>query len=165
MKILLVIVGVIAAGIALVLIAGAILPKHHTAARSAFIKASPERVFHLISGPPDWRADVKSYSVTEEEGKHIVRETDKHGQTITYELLESRPPTLLKRAIADKNLPFGGTWTWTVEPQGDGCLVTITEEGEIYNPLFRFASRFVIGYTGTIDRYLATLAQVAESRR
>jgi hypothetical protein len=103
--------------------------------------------------------------VSDEGGKHLVRETDKHGQTITYERIESRPPTLLKRVIADKNLPFGGTWTWRVQPQSDGCLVTITEDGEIYNPLFRFAARFLIGYTGTIDRYLATLAQVAESRR
>ncbi len=165
MKILLIIVGVIAAVIALVLIVGAILPKHHTATRSAFIKASPERVFQLISGPPDWRTDLKSYAVIDEGGKYLVRETDKHGQTITYERLEYRPPTLLKRVIADKNLPFGGTWTWSLQLQSDGCLVTITEEGEIYNPLFRFVWRFVMGYTSTIDGYLSRLAQAAESRR
>jgi hypothetical protein len=52
-----------------------------------------------------------------------------------------------------------------LQPQSQGCLLTITEEGEIYNPVFRFVSRFVIGYTATIDGYLARLAQVAVNRR
>jgi Polyketide cyclase / dehydrase and lipid transport len=149
MKILLIIVGVIVAVIAIVLIVGAVLPKHHIATRSAFIKASPEQVFQLISGPPDWRTDVKTYSVVDEGGKHLVRETDQRGQTITYERVEYRPPTLLKTRIADKNLPFGGAWTWNLQPQNDGCFVTITEDAEVYNPVFRFVSRFVIGYTRT----------------
>ncbi len=165
MKITIVMAGATAALIAIVILVGAALPKHHSATRSAFIQASPEQVFQLISGPPDWRTDLKSYSVVDEDGKHLVRETDKHGQTITYERVEYRPPTLVRNAIADKNLPFGGAWTWNVQPQNEGCLVTITEDGEIYNPVFRFVSRFVIGYTRTIDGYLARLTQVAESRR
>ena len=165
MKITFIIIGIVAAVIALVVVIGAMLPKHHIVTRSAFIKASPEQVFQLISGPPDWRTDLKTYSVIEEGGKHIVRETDKHGQTVTYERIEYRQPTLLKTVIADPNLPFGGGWTWNVQPQNDGCLVTIIEDGEIYNPVFRFVSRFLIGYTRTIDDYLTRLAQVAESRR
>ncbi|HKT25995.1 MAG TPA: SRPBCC family protein [Terriglobales bacterium] len=165
MKITFIIIGIVAAVIALVVVIGAMLPKHHIVTRSAFIKASPEQVFQLISGPPDWRTDLKTYSVIEEGGKHIVRETDKHGQTVTYERIEYRQPTLLKTVIADQNLPFGGGWTWNVQPQNDGCLVTIIEDGEIYNPVFRFVSRFLIGYTRTIDDYLTRLAQVAESRR
>jgi len=76
---------------------------------------------------------------------------------MTYEIVESQPPTLLKRAIADKSLPFGGTWTWNIQPAGEGSSVTITENGEVYNPIFRFVSRFVIGHTRGIDKYLAML--------
>ena len=36
--------------------------------------------------------------------------------------------------------------------------VTITEEGRIGNPLFRFMARFVFGYSGTIESYLRALA-------
>ena len=36
----------------------------------------------------------------------------------------------------------------------------ITENGEVYNPLFRFMSRFVFGHTATIDKYLEDLGQV-----
>ncbi len=162
MKIALSVVLIIAAVIAIVVAIGALLPKHHAATRSAFIKASPEQVFRLISGPQDWRTDLKGYAVVDKNGRHFTRETDKRGQTITYERVEFSPPTLLKSRIADKNLPFGGEWTWSIEQKNGGCLVTITEDGEVYNPVFRFVSRFVIGYTRTIDRYLARLAEVAQ---
>lgn len=33
----------------------------------------------------------------------------------------------------------------------------MTENGEIYNPIFRFMARFVLGYSMTLDRYLADL--------
>ena len=35
--------------------------------------------------------------------------------------------------------------------------VTLTEAGEIYNPIFRFMARFVFGYSGTIEAYLKAL--------
>ena len=59
--------------------------------------------------------------------------------------------------IADPQLPFGGTWTQEIAPDAGGCVVTITENGEIYNPIFRFVSRFILGYTSSIDAYLKAL--------
>ena len=158
MKVLLIVVAVLVISIAAIVVIGAMLPKHHTATRTAILKATPEKVFALISGPQDWRTDLKSYSFFEQDGHHMARETDKHGQTITYEIAESQPPTLLKRSIAEKNLPFGGSWTWSIQPQSDGCSVTITEDGEVYNPVFRFVSRFIMGQTRTMDNYLAMLS-------
>ena len=35
----------------------------------------------------------------------------------------------------------------------------IREDGEIYNPLFRFLARFAFGYNGTIDTYLKSMAK------
>lgn len=165
MKILLIVAGVVAAMVVIVVVVGAMLPKHHRAMRSAFIKSSPEHVFQLISGPSDWRTDLKSSTVVEEAGKRLLRETDKHGQTITYECVEYHPPTLLKARIVNQDLPYSGSWTWNLQAQNNGCLVTITEDGEVSNPVFRFVSRFVIGHTRTIDSYLRRLAEVAESHR
>ena len=60
--------------------------------------------------------------------------------------------------IDSKSLPFGGTWTYEVQPEADGrSRLQITEDGEIYNPVFRFVSRFVIGQTRTINSYLEAL--------
>jgi len=162
MKILLIVAVVVAALILMVVVIGAALPKHHTATRTAFIRATPEAVFRFISGPQDWRTDLAKTSAQEENGRTLIRETDKRGQTITYEVVDSRPPTLLKRTIRDKSLPFGGSWTWEIQPQQGGCSVTIIEDGEVFNPVFRFVSRFVIGHTRTIDSYLAMLSSAAE---
>jgi len=162
MKILFIVLGVIIFAIAAVVVVGALLPKSHTASRTAVIKATPEQVFALISGPQDWRTDLKEYKFFDESGRHMQRDTDKHGQTITYEIVQSQPPTLRKTTIADKNLPFGGSWTWNIQPESDGCAVTITEDGEVYNPVFRFVSRFIMGHTRTIDNYLAMLENAAK---
>jgi hypothetical protein len=165
MKILLIVAGVLLALVLTIVAIGAALPRHHTASRTAFIRATPEQVFGLISGPQDWRTDLRKISTEEEGGRQLIRETDQRGQTITYEVVEAKPPHLLKRTISDKSLPFGGSWTWEIQPQQSGCLVTITEDGEVYNPVFRFVSRFIIGHTRGIDGYLAMLGAAVEARK
>lgn len=146
----------------IVIVVGALLPKHHVATRTATFKATPDQLFQFISGSQDWRTDLKSYQAFEEGGREMRREISKNGQTLTMETVESQPPWLLKNRIADKNLPFGGFWTFRVEPRNDGCSLTITEDGEVYNPVFRFVSRFVIGHTRTIDNYLLMLNKAVE---
>lgn len=164
MKALIIVVAVLVISILAIVAVGTALPKHHTATRTVVMRATPEQVFALISGPQDWRTDLKSYSVSEENGRRLVRETDKDGQTITYVIVDSQPPTLLTRTITDKRLPFGGSWTWRIEPQGEGCSVTIVEDGEVYNPVFRFVSKFILGHTRTIDNYLAMLSNAVRTR-
>lgn len=165
MKVLLVVAAVLVISIVAIVVIGAMLPKHHTATRTAILKATPEQIFALISGPQDWRSDLKSYSFFDQDGRHMARETDKHGQTITYEIAQSQPPTMLKRTITDKNLPFGGSWTWSIQPQSGGCSVTITEDGEVYNPVFRFVSKFIMGQTRTMEDYLAMLSNALQSSK
>src|SRR5690349_5392810 len=149
---------VLAGVLILVVIIGALLPKQHVASRSITLNAAPETVWNLISGPPAWRPDVKSYEeLPRRNGNRVWRETDKHGQTITYEMVEFSAPRHLVTKIADPKLPFGGTWTYEITQNGAGSSLTITENGEVYNPVFRFVSRFVMGHTATIDRYLQAL--------
>jgi hypothetical protein len=59
--------------------------------------------------------------------------------------------------IADPDQPFGGTWTFELTRAGAGTRVTITERGEVYNPIFRFLSRFVFGHTATLESCLLAL--------
>ena len=51
--------------------------------------------------------------------------------------------------------PVGNTYC----ASGSGTRVSITERGEVYNPIFRFLSRFVFGHTGTMETYLRDLAR------
>jgi Polyketide cyclase / dehydrase and lipid transport len=146
--------------IVLVVVIGLLLPQGHVVARRARFKQPPEVIWETISGPPSWRPDVKSYEMLPEPaGRMQWREVDSHGQSILFERVEAHPPQRLVTRIADPKLPFGGSWTHEIVPTGDGCVLTITERGEVYNPVFRFMSRFVFGHTATLEKYLAALGK------
>src|SRR3954452_22570815 len=138
---------------------GAMLPSGHHATRRARYKASPDALYAVLAGPPDWRTGVKSYGVLPED--HGVRrwwEEDSHGQKITFELAEAQPPDRLRVRIADQGLPFGGTWTFDIAPAVDGGSdLRVTEDGEVYNVIFRFMARFLFGYQASIETYLRDL--------
>jgi hypothetical protein len=76
--------------------------------------------------------------------------------------VESEQPLRLVTRIADPNLPFGGTWTYLIAPEAEGCSIEITEHGEVYNPIFRFVSRFIMGHAATIEAYLSALGKRLE---
>ena len=165
MKLLLIVTGTLVALILLVVVIGMLLPKTHSASRSALFKATPEQLFALIDGPQTWRSNVKKYeTVSSQDGRRQWRETDGHGQAIIYEAVERHPPTLLKTRIVTANLPYAGTWTMNLEPMDGSTALRITEQGQVYNPLFRFMSRFVIGQTRTIETYLRDLGAATGQR-
>jgi uncharacterized protein YndB with AHSA1/START domain len=162
MKIAIIAVLALGALIVLVLVVGWSLPVRHRVSRRAAYAAPPDAVYGAITNVsdfPQWRSKVKS---VEEEapvgGKRTFRERDAHG-TILYVVDEATPARRLVTRIADKTLPFGGTWTYELSPEGQRTALRITEDGEVYNPLFRFMSRFVLGHTATIDTYLADLGR------
>jgi hypothetical protein len=144
-----IIFAVVMVPIAVVLI-GYALPKEHVANRKVVLRASPEDVFTLIAGPSDWRG-MKYELVSQSPLKW--RETDKSGDTITYERVETIPSRRIVNRIADPKLPFGGSWIYEVAPEGTGTSLTIIENGEVYNPLYRFVSRFIMGHTASIEKY------------
>ena len=144
--------------VALVVIIGTLLPKSHVASRSSHLRHSPERVWALISGDQSWRPTVRRYeALPDRGGRRTWKETDSRGNVITFETVESLPPKRLVTRIADDKLPFGGSWTYEIEPRADGCDLAITENGEVYNPVFRFVSRFIMGHTATIVAYLEAI--------
>lgn len=160
MRIVLIVVASVIVLVLAVVAIGWLLPMRHVVSRSATYRATPELLFSLIAGPQDWRPDVqRSEAVPDAGGRELMRETSRGGETITYEVLDRTPPTSIKRRIATKNLPYSGTWTYSLEHGGDVTIVRITEDGEIYNPVFRFVSRFVLGQTSTMDAYLRALGK------
>ena len=111
-------------------------------------------------GPQDWRPDVlRCETVLDANGRELVRETTHDGESIAYELLDRVPPKSIKRRIATDNLPYSGTWTFSLQPNGELTIVRLTENGEVHNPVFRFISRFILGHTRTMDAYLRALGK------
>lgn len=160
MKILAILIGGVAFLVLVVVLVGLALPKKHVSSRSASYRAKPEQLYSLIAGSQSWRPEVaRCEIVTDGSGHTLQRETTRNGETITYELLDASPPLSIKRRIADQGLPYAGTWTFSLEPKGDVTMVRIREDGEVYNPVFRFVSRFIIGHTRTIDAYLRALGK------
>ena len=154
--------------VVIVLVIGWSLPVAHQVTRSATLNASPSTVFDLISRPgefPLWRSDVKRVDVLPPDAGHEqYREVGKNG-AILYRVDTIQPNQRLITRIADKSLPFGGTWTYEVIPQAQSTTLRITEDGEVYNPVFRFVSRFVMGHTATIDQYLADVQRRLNSAK
>jgi hypothetical protein len=159
MKWVLWIVGSLAGLVALMAVIGAMLPLRHSASRRAKYRASPEALYGVLAGPPDWRTGVKSFgALPEVDGRKQWWEEDSHKQKITFELVEDKPPSRMVTRIAGRGLPFGGTWTFDIARTPDGgSELSIREDGEVYNVIFRFMARFFFGYTSSIEAYLHDL--------
>jgi uncharacterized protein YndB with AHSA1/START domain len=158
--VLLGILGALVVALASVWMVGSRLPQNHVATRSARYRQPPETVFRTITdfgNAPTWRTDLTRVEMLHPAaGLPRFRE---HGSddAMTMEVVEMRAPRHLVVRIADSDLPFGGRWVYNVEPASDGTRLTITEEGEVYNPIFRFVARFLIGHHATIEEYLRAL--------
>ena len=138
---------VLAGILILITLIGWLLPKTHW------------RAVTDIDAMPTWRQGLKS--VKQLPGKNGLASwvaTSASG-AIPFETVVSEPPARLIVRIADPKLPFGGTWTCEITPAAAGCSLRIREDGEMSNPVFRFLSRFVFGYSGTMDAYLGSLAK------
>jgi len=161
MKWLLIVIGVLVLLVVIVAGTGFMLPVAHTARRSVTLRAAPANVWATVTDVaayPAWRSDVDSVEVLAPVGgRPSWREKGENGE-ITYAMMRSDPPTRLVTRIVDRDLPFGGEWEYEITPEGTGSRIVITERGEVYNPVFRFVSRFVMGHTATIDGYLRALS-------
>lgn len=153
---------VLAGVLILITIIGWLLPKGHTVTREARFRQPPEVIWKTITdidAMPVWRQGLKSVKrLPDKNGLLAWVETSDSG-TIPFETALSEPPAKLIVRIADAKMPFGGTWTYEITPAPGGSVLRIREDGEIYNPVFRFLARLVFGYSGTINIYLKSLSR------
>jgi hypothetical protein len=139
MKWILFVVAALVVLVAIVAVIGLFLPRTHVASRTLTVHRPPTDVWALISNP--------------------ALNQELSGSDVRVETVEARPPERMVSRIADPNLPFGGTWTYTIDSRPTGSTLTITEDGYVSNPIFRFVSRLIIGHHATIDTYLANVAK------
>jgi uncharacterized protein YndB with AHSA1/START domain len=153
---------VLAGFLILITLIGWLLPKEHVATRQGRYRQPPEALWKAITdvdAMPSWREGLKSVKhLPDKNGLPAHLEITNMGE-ILMETVEMTPPRKLVNRIADPKLPFGGTWTFEITPTAEGSTLHITENGFVTNPVFRVLSRFVFGYTGTIESYLKSLAK------
>ena len=162
LKAALVLLGLMVLALIAIVGIGALLPKAHTVRMEAHYARPADAIWDAITDYrkfTQWRGDVRGVDALEpHNGLPAWRERTTSGD-IPYEVLESQPPRRLVTRIADPKLPFGGTWTYQLTPDPTGCTLTITENGDVYNPAFRFISRYVMGQTTTLNHYLRALGR------
>ena len=163
LKVIIAIVVAVLAMIGIVALIGSRLPVAHVASRSVVIGAPSDVVFTTMTNfasAPTWRSGLKSVWVTTDAttGRQRVTEESSTGK-MTMEVEEFVLAKRLVTRIVGEGLPYGGAWAHSLEAQGNSTLVTITEHGEVYNPIFRFISKYIMGHNGTLDTYLTDLGR------
>lgn len=152
-----------------VLVIGSSLPVEHSVTREAVVQGSSVDVWQVVTDVerfPEWRPGVdRVVALDERNGLPVWREEGSAGR-LTLGVVWFEPPDRLVVRVSDDDSAFGGTWTWDLSPAEDGgTRVTVTEDGEVYSPLFRFVSRYVIGHDRTLRTYLEALAEHMRNER
>jgi hypothetical protein len=160
------VLGYVIASVAIVALAivviGFLLPEKHSVSVRAEYNASPQQIYDAIvdvERGPEWRSGLDSVQVLERTPLKW-RESAEWG-TLTMVMDEATPPSRVVSRIADQGEGFGGTWTYVISPgaNGNGSSLSITEDGEVYNPLFRFMSKFVFGHYTSLETYAKDLGR------
>ena len=157
---ILIAVAAIAGLVVLVALIGLALPKGHRASRTVRVTVEPAVVFGVVSDflkYPQWRSDVTAVVLDGEGGVGTVVHEDGSNGAIPYRVEVFEPPSRLVLRIADPSLPFGGTWTYEIRASGTGAELTLTEDGEVRNPIFRVMQKVFFSPYATIDTFLANL--------
>jgi hypothetical protein len=152
---------------------GTSLPIEHHADCTASFDGTQQYLFEAVADDgtsTKWRPDIASAVLVSGSGPTAVwRETDVHGGVRTYRTTAYVDGQKLARTIDYiPGMPFAGTWTYEISrdefpPAHESSAVSyvsIHEDGQIYNPFFRFLARYVFGYTQTMDTYLTDLGRL-----
>lgn len=143
-----------------VLVGGFVTPRKHTAARTLTLRAAPETVWKLVrtvTEYPNWRDDIRSVEIMAGNDPRLAWTENSLSKSVSYRADVDEAPSRFTARILDDDLGYSGEWQYVISPFDGGTRVTITEVGEVRNPVFRFFGNF-IGYTRSIDAYLNNLA-------
>lgn len=159
---LLLLAGSVLVFVGLVLAVGFVTPVAHSAARRASFSRPPSAVYAAITDikhASSWRIGLESVELLpERDGRRCYREHTSDGPLL-FVVEEDVPDRRVVTRLADPELPFGGAWRFELEPSDTDCVLTITEEGEIYNVVFRGLARLIFGHTTNIERCFESLGK------
>ena len=165
MKWIIIIVIAIVALIAIIYLIGYFMPVNHTAsAEMTFPNSSPADIWKRITNFKEyasWRSDLKNVEVLDDKS---WKETSSHGDVIHFSSEVVEPEKHYVTRITNKDLPYGGFWIFEIKPAQTGTTLIITEQGEVYNPLFRFMSKYIFGHDATLKKYLSDLNKQLEKK-
>jgi hypothetical protein len=142
---------------------GTTLPRRHVAASAARYHQTREALWAAIADVPGqaaWRSGVDRVErLPDHEGRPAWR-IHAGRRSMPLVVTESEAPRwLVTTTPPDADLPFGGSWAWQISAADGASVVTIIEDGEIHNPIFRGMTALYFGYHATMDAYLVDLGR------
>jgi len=161
MKWVLIVIGGLAALVVLMALIGAFVSRDHRATSTISLRQPPDSVWKVVrdlGGITAWFPAMQQSERLPDRDGHEVWHQKMSGFDVPIIVLESAAPGRLVTQIDPAaGGAFGGTWTYEVAPDSAGTRISVTEAGWISNPIFRFMSRFLFGYYGSLDKYLRAL--------
>ena len=163
MKWVLVVLGAVLGLVALMALIGAVVPREHRATSTVTLHQPPDSVWRVVrdlGGVPAWWPEIKeSVRRPDQNGREAWRQK-MSGWDVPLIVIDATPGRRLVTQIdTSAGGAFGGTWTYELAPDSAGTRISVTEAGWIGNPIFRFLSRFIFGYYGSLDGYLTALGK------
>jgi len=126
--------GDVAALIAVLAAIGSMLPRNHKASRTLRVRRPPQDVWNAVTAAAG-------------------------ASSVPVDVIESQPPYRQVTRVKDTEKMFGGTWTIAIASDPGGSSLTITEDGWVANPIFRFMAKYVFGHHATMDGILKQVAK------
>jgi len=156
---------VIVCAVGVMFIMGARLPVEHVASASTTVAAPQTRVWQLIEDvdkQPAWRSGLlRVERVSAVNGRRCWTEVQKHMNMPLCEVIVE-PPSTRVVTIDSATLPFGGTWTYELQPSdASSTHLVITENGTTNPALFRFIGHYIYHEDTMIKQYEADLQKAA----
>jgi uncharacterized protein YndB with AHSA1/START domain len=157
--------GLLATAVGLIALLGAavavgfVLPRGHVATHVVRYPVGPDSVWAVVTdfqSVPRWFAGVRSSIRVADINGHPTYREDLDGFKAELETAEWDPPRRLVRVVHSENAGFRGSWTWLLAPDGNGTRLTMIEQGEVDNPLFRVMVA-MMDETATIRAYADAL--------
>ena len=131
--------------------------EHRVQVRVRFVRPLNEvwKTLSDIKAQTDWNKSLDSVTL-ESENPEIWAE-NYSGRVLRMETVERVENQRLVRRLVGDDLPFGGTWTYELKNLGGETLLTLTEEGHIKNPMFRFRAHSVCGLNSSLKAAVEAL--------
>ena len=155
--------GVIAALLGVVWVAGSFISREHRAASRIIIERPIDTVWAMVRNPGSllgtWTDLTQAERISPDpQGRERWQETV-DGFEMRLIVVETEAPSrMVTQVESEPGSPFGGHWIVELAPSDGGTRVTLAEEGWIGPPPFRVMSR-VMGYHRSIDGYLVALGK------
>jgi uncharacterized protein YndB with AHSA1/START domain len=144
--------------------AGSSLPEEMITVRGAQFKAPVDEVWDLITNYeqlPRWNDGIASVTpIPEPQTKEtlwdIVDNDDRH---MLLKVTHSEPKIRHRAEIMENDMPFRGSWQFTLTPNDEGTWLTLEERSIIKSPFLRFLTYYVLGSDYGIRAYLESMAR------